>query len=220
MTPPPRTTSRLYFAMVLYPDCPEHMKILDYIKSNDFYTPAVWIRHDPEPVEDDGIEKKEHFHVLYRTLKKSTSSAQVKYFANFVKHIEPISDEYHYAQYMYHGTLDSSTKIQYTVDDVQTNSEKLKSKLFGKTQILRNIGQLINMGKDSCGCVFDFMENVIESPNAEDLLQTYQKYAFTITTGMKQYNEKIERMYAKNEFARDMARLETETIRFGGGNKN
>ena len=75
------------------------------------------------------------------------------------------------------------------------------------------------MGKESCGDIFDFMENVIQSPNADDLLQTYQKYAFTITTGMKQYNEMISRMYAKNEFAREMARIETETIRFDGGNK-
>ena len=74
------------------------------------------------------------------------------------------------------------------------------------------------MGKDSLGDVFDFIETVIESPNADDLLQTYQKYAFTITTGMKQYNEKIKQMYVKNEFAREMARLEMETIRLGGGN--
>lgn len=75
------------------------------------------------------------------------------------------------------------------------------------------------MGKESCGNVFDFMENLIEAPNADDLLQTYQKFSFTLTTGMKQYDEEIKRMYEKNEFARECARLETETIRFGGGKK-
>ena len=75
------------------------------------------------------------------------------------------------------------------------------------------------MGRESCGDVFDFMENVIESPNADELLQTYQKFSFTITTGIKAYGEKIRRLYEKNEFMREMARLETETIRYGGGNK-
>lgn len=219
MTPPPcKSNSHYrYFAMVLYPGCAEHMYLLHYIAEHPYQTAAVWISHRPEPTEDDGVEKKQHFHVLYKVLKNSSPSAQEKYFAGMVKHVEAVSNEYSYAQYMLHDTLGSINKTHYNVDDVFTNDEKLKSKLFGKNQILSNLGTLINMGKESCGVVFDFLENVIESPNADDLLQTYQKYAFTITTGMKQYNDKISRLYAKNEFAREMARLETETIRFGDG---
>lgn len=221
MTPPPSKTSShyRYFAVVLYPDCEEHMYLLHYIAEHPYQTAAVWICHQPEPSEDDGVEKKQHYHVLYKVLKNSSSSAQKKYFAGWIKHVEPVSSEFSYAQYLIHDTPASMNKIHYNVEDVFTNDEKLKSKLFGKNQILRNLGQLINIGKESCGDVFDFMENVIELPNADELLQTYQKYAFTITTGMKQYNEKISRMYAKNEFAREMARIETESIRFGGGNK-
>ena len=221
MTPPlcKSNSHYRYFALVLYPDCDEHMYLLHYIAEHPYQTAAVWICHHPEPSEDDGVEKKQHYHVLYKVLKNSSPSAQEKYFAGWVKHVEPVSSEYSYAQYMIHDTPASMNKIHYNVDDVFTNDEKLKSKLFGKNQILRNLGTLINMGKESCGDVFDFMEYLIESPNADDLLQTYQKYAFTITTGMKQYNEKISRMYAKNEFAREMSRIETETIRFCGGNK-
>ena len=219
MTPPPNKNYHFrYFALVLYPDCNDHMYLLRYIAEHSYQTAAVWICHQPEPSEDDCVEKKQHYHVLYKTLKNSSPSAQEKYFAGLVKHVEPVSSEYSYSQYMIHDTLDSMNKIHYNVDDVFTNDEKLKSKLFGKNQILRNLGTLINMGKESCGDVFDFMENVIESSNADDLLQTYQKFAFTITTGLKQYDEKIRRLYSKNEFAREMARLETEAIRFGGGN--
>lgn len=220
--PPPSCKSNShyrYFALVLYPDCDEHMYLLHYIAEHPYQTAAVWIRHDPELSEDDGVDKKQHFHVLYKTLKNSSPSAQEKYFAGWVKHIEPVSSEYSYAQYIIHDTPASMNKIHYNVEDVFTNDEKLKSKLFGKNQNLRNLGQLINMGKESCGDVFDFMENVIESPNADELLQTYQKFAFTITTGMKQYGDKITRLYEKNEFAREMACLETQTIRFGGCNK-
>ena len=221
MTPPPIKTSShyRYFALVLYPDCEEHMYLLHYIAEHPYQTAAVWICHKPEPLEDDGVEKKQHYHVLYKVLKNSSPSAQEKYFSGWIKHVEPVSSEYSYSQYMIHDTPASMDKIHYNVDDVFTNDEKLKSKLFGKNQILRNLGQLINMGKESCGNVFDFMENVIDSPNADDLLQTYQKFAFTITTGMKQYDEKLTLLYAKNEFARETARRETETIRSGGSNK-
>lgn len=210
--PPPLCKSNShyrYFALVLYPDCDEHMYLLHYIAEHPYQTAAVWICHDPELSEDDVVEKKQHFHVLYKTLKNSSPSAQEKYFAGWVKHIESVSSEYAYAQYIIHDTPASINKIHYTVEDVFTNDEKLKSKLFGKNQNLRNLGQLINMGRESCGDVFDFMENVIQSPNADELLQTYQKFAFTITTGMKQYDDKITRLYEKNELAREMACLET-----------
>lgn len=221
MTPPPKKTNShyRYFALVLYPDCDEHMYLLRYISEHPYHLAAVWICHQPEQSEDDGVEKKQHYHVLYHTLKNSSPFAQEKFFVGWVKHVEPVSSEYAYAQYIIHDTPASMNKIHYNVDDVFTNDEKFKSKLFGKNQILRNLAQLINMGRESSGVVFDFMENVIESPNAEDLLQTYQKFAFTITTGMKQYDEKIKRLYEKNEFMREMARLDTEPIRFGGGNK-
>lgn len=199
MSPPPIKTSSHYrfFALVLYPDCDEHLFLLQYIAEHPYQTAAVWICHQPEPSEDDGVEKKEHYHVLYKVLKNSSPSAQEKYFAGLIKHVEPVSSEYSYAQYIIHDTPASINKIHYNVADVFTNDEKLKSKLFGENKILHNLGQLINMGKESCGDVFDFMENVIESPNADDLLKTYQKFAFTITTGMKQYNEKITLLYAK-----------------------
>lgn len=221
MTPPPKKTNShyRYFALVLYPDCDEHMYLLRYISEHPYHLAAVWICHQPELCEDDAVEKKQHYHVLYKTLKNSSPFAQEKFFVGWVKHVEPVSSEYAYAQYIIHDTPASMNKIHYNVDDVFTNDEKFKSKLFGKNQILRNLAQLINMGRESSGVVFDFMENVIESPNAEDLLQTYQKFAFTITTGMKQYDEKIKRLYEKNEFMREMARLDTEPIRFGGGNK-
>lgn len=221
MTPPPQKNyhSR-FFALVLYPDCNEHMYLLKYIADHPYQTSAIWICHEPEPTEEEGVEKKRHYHVLYKTLKNSSPSAQEKFFAGWIKHIVSVSSEYSYAQYMLHDTPASMGKIRYNVDDILTNDEKLKSKLVGKNQNLRNLGQLINIGKESRGDVFDFMENVIQTPNADDLLQTYQKFAFTITTGMKQYDEKIKRMYAKNEFAREMARLETESIRVGGGNIN
>lgn len=208
MSPPAIKTSSHYrfFALVLYPDCDEHMFLLHYIAEHPYQTAAVWVCHQPEPSEDDGVEKKQHYHVLYKVLKNSSPSAQEKYFAGLIKHVESVRSEYSYAQYMIHDTIASMNKIHYNVDDVFTNDEKLKSKLFGKTQILSNLGQLINMGKESCGDVFDFMENVIESPNADELLQTYQKFAFTITTGLKQYDEKIKRLYAKKEFTRDMDR--------------
>lgn len=220
MTPPPKQNGSHYrfFALVLYPDCGEHMYILKYIEEHPYQTAAIWVSHRPEPSEDEGEEKKQHYHVLYKTLKNSSPLAQEKFFAGMVKHVEPVSSEYSYAQYMIHDTPASINKIHYNVDDVFTNDEKLKSKLFGNNQNLRNLGQLINMGKESCGDVFDFMENVIESPNAEELLLTYQKFAFIITSGLKQYDEKIKRLYAKNEFAREMARLDTEAVRFGGGN--
>lgn len=189
-----------YFALVLYPDCKEHMYLLHYIAEHPYQMAAVWICHQPESSEDDGVENKQHYHLMYKVMKNSSPSAQEKYFVGLLKHVEPVSSEYSYALYMIHDTPASMDKIHYNVDDVFTNDEKFKSKLFGKNQNLRNLGQLINMGKESCGDVFDFMEYVIDSPNADDLLQTYQKYAFTLTTGMKQYSDKISRMNDNNEF--------------------
>lgn len=221
MSPPPSKTSShyRYFALVLYPDSAEHLYLLKYISEHPYQTAAVWICHDPEPSEDDGVEKKQHYHVMYKVLKNSSPSAQKNYFAGLINHVEPVSSEYSYAQYMIHDTVASMNKIHYNVDCVFTNDQKFKAKLFGYNQILSNLGKLINMGKESCGDVFEFLENVIESPNSDELLQIYQKFAFTLTTGMKQYDEKIRRLYAKNEFEHKMERLEAETIRSGGGNK-
>lgn len=140
MTPPPKQNGShyRYFALVLYPDCDEHMYLLKYIEEHPYQTAAVWICHQPEPSEDDGLEKKQHYHVLYKVLKKSSPSAQAKFFAGMVKHVEPVSNEFSYALYLIHDTLESRNKIHYSVDDVFTNDEKFKSKLLGKNQILRN----------------------------------------------------------------------------------
>ena len=68
-----------YFAMILYPDNDDHVRILDYIKNNRvLFEEYAYILHDKDEVEEEEIDtltdglqgtrslKKAHYHVLVR----------------------------------------------------------------------------------------------------------------------------------------------------------
>lgn len=115
------------FACELYPDDPEHLKVLEYIKN---YFEYAYILHDKdlwdeEKVDDDGVTihkvgdlKKPHYHVVLN-FKNARSIEKLKDELG-LKHLETCNF-YFYIRYLIHK--DSPRKYQYSEDEIITNME-------------------------------------------------------------------------------------------------
>lgn len=131
---PPRTRT---FAAVLYPDCTEHMAAFEWIKS---MFRCIWIKHDPE-----SDELKEHIHIMYVCGQLSTASAQVKRFAGWIKHVEPINDRESYAMYMVHGLPQCIVdgKKRYSIEDLK-GDDRLRKPAMGQISNFVQLGDIMD----------------------------------------------------------------------------
>lgn len=188
MTSPPNERQRknTYFAMILYPENSMHMGLLKYIESIDYMCPCIWIKHEAE-----SEEKKEHIHVMYKAPQASTVSSELKFFAGQINHLECVNNPFHYALYMIHGTPESINKKRYELSDIN-GSSKLLQKIFGKTQILRNLENIIDKAIENDGVIFNMIKDIISDENADALLETYNKFSYTIIAGAKQVYENVK----------------------------
>lgn len=179
----PRFYKSQYFAMILYPDeCKEHEFIINYISENTNIFDYIYIVHDPE---EEG--KKKHVHLLYKTLNQSSPLSQRKFFGGLIDYIEPVRDYVSYGQYMIHNTPSSilEGKKRYSVDDVQ-GTQKLKEKLFGKTLILHNLGNILDLVDTTSGNISLVLRDVLSSCNSDSLLSTLTQYQYLIVNASNQ----------------------------------
>lgn len=128
-----------YFTLMLYPDCEEHCRILEYIKAHEHITKYVYILHDKdvwlEDDEDDeneddvelnprgeiGSLKKPHWHVLIKTKIRSVPKSVAKFYG--LKCVLKCNNPVNYMLYMLHDTLQSKQKAQYTYEELQGTDE-------------------------------------------------------------------------------------------------
>lgn len=176
-------TSSQYFGLVLYPDeCEGHKGLIRYIQEHEQFFEYIMIRHEPE---EEG--KKPHVHLMYKIRMRSSPTAQVKYWATWVEHVEPIKNPSSYALYMIHQTPESlmSGKKSYSVDDVQ-GTLKFKENLFGKTAILHNLGKLLNCVSVDCGNISLLIRDCLNDENPDIMLSTLEKYQYLLVNASNQ----------------------------------
>lgn len=110
-----------YFALLLYPDNPDHMDVLDWIQRNESY---VLILHQPE--DDD---KKPHYHLILHFPNARTLNGVQKYFAHEIdSFIRVCTDPYSFIQYMMHNTYECKKKNKsvYSLSDLQGTAELIR----------------------------------------------------------------------------------------------
>lgn len=178
-----------YFGLILYPDeCSGHKGLIEYIQDHPNIYDYVMIEHVGEPLDDEEETRgKNHVHFMYKKTMRASANSECKFWAGWVKHVEPISNPQSYACYMLHDTPQSRVagKTPYTVDQVK-GTPKLITKLFGKTQILRNLGDIIDTAKSVNGDLFDLYDAVLADEHADEKLDVLYKYQHMVICASNQ----------------------------------
>lgn len=132
------------FAMILYPDSTTYdcESIMSDVMSNYDY---AWIKHDKD-VDEDGVLKKEHIHILVSFNSPRKFSWILSRFKQ--THVESISSNVAYLRYMTHSDLDDSTKYIYPDSDLHM-STKFKS-IYEKEIKEINLIDLVNEFNSYC----------------------------------------------------------------------
>ena len=148
------------FAMILYPDSSTYdceTLLADVISNYEF----AWIKHDKD-VDEDGVLKKEHIHILV----SFSSPRKLSWILSRFKqtHVESISSISSYLRYMTHSDLEDSTKYIYPDSDLHMSS-KFKS-IYEKEVKEINLIDLVN----------DFNSYCLE----QDLNANYKNFVFWI----------------------------------------
>lgn len=186
-----------YFAFILYPDCPEHVKILEYVRGylSDIMDVA-YILHDrdrwAEDVLDDcqllhkqGDVKKAHYHVIYRP-NTSTVAGQIKFWGGVLEKIVGVENIQGQMIYLLHKDFLSKInefKAEYSLDELHC-SDKWKAYVVGQNSHFIELADLVDIIDRSphgtvgdlvrylsCTLPFDSLEN---STNTMQVLRQYQ----------------------------------------------
>ena len=172
------------FGMILYSDSTAYdcESILSDVISNYEF---AWIKHDKD-VDEDGVLKKEHIHVLV----SFNSPRKLSWILSRFKqsHIEIISSNSAYLRYMTHSDSDDSTKYIYPDSDLHLSS-KFKA-IFDKDVKHINIVSLVTEYYLYC--------------NKENLRPCYSDFVFWIAASHDSYITDVLRFaYALKNIIRD-----------------
>lgn len=195
-----------YFAFILYPDCPEHVKILEYVRGylSDIMDVA-WILHDRDRWSDDVYEgcqllhkqgdvKKPHYHVVYRP-NTSTVAGQIKFWSGLLGKVVGVENIQGQLIYLLHKDFSSKLnefKAEYSPDELHC-SDKWKSYVVGQNSHFVELSDLVDIIDRSphgtvgdlvrylsCTLPFDTLEN------ASLTMQTLRQYQGLICTHSNQ----------------------------------
>ena len=111
-------------AMLLYPDCPEHVQAIEKIKESYDY---ALILHDKD-CDDDGVVKKAHWHVVLRFKNQNWNSSVSKDLGIDINYIQKVKNFDNALMYLIH--YNDSDKYQYDISEVKGNlKNRLKEKI-------------------------------------------------------------------------------------------
>ena len=187
-----------YFAFILYPDCEEHKKILEYVKGflSDIMDVAYILHNrdkwDEDAYDDDGNiihkkgdSKKPHYHVVYHP-RRSTVAGQIKFWGGLISHIEGVSNIQGQMIYLLHKDFPSKLnefKAEYSPDELHC-SDKWKAFVVGQNSHFVELSDFVDIIERSphgtigdlvrylsCTLPFDSLEN---STNTMQVLRQYQ----------------------------------------------
>lgn len=186
-----------YFAFILYPDCPEHIKILEYVRGylSDIMDVA-WILHDRDRwaenvsegdqlLHKQGDLKKPHYHVVYRP-NMSTVAGQIKFWGGLLNNVVGVENIQGQIIYLLHKDFPSKLnefKAEYTPEELHC-SDKWRAYVVGQNSHfveLTDIVDIIDRSPHgtvgdlvrylSCTLPFDSLEN---ATNTMQVLRQYQ----------------------------------------------
>lgn len=195
-----------YFAFILYLDCPEHIKILEYVRGylSDIMDVA-WILHDRDRWSEDvseggqllhkqGDVKKPHYHVVYRP-NTSTVAGQMKFWGGLLGKIVGVENIQGQMIYLLHKDFPSKLnefKAEYSPDELHC-SDKWKAYVVGQNSHFVELSDLVDIIDRSphgtvgdlvrylsCTLPFDTLEN------ASLTMQTLRQYQGLICTHSNQ----------------------------------
>lgn len=137
-----------WIGYMLYPDCPEHMQYLTYIKDVAKF-PYIFIKHfgekKPLLLVENSFQNfvpistipdpvgKDHIHFLCKFPDKITATGAVNYSAGVVHYAEVISSMYSMTTYLLHTDFHSMQlgKRVYTLNDLHYSDASLIAQFFG-----------------------------------------------------------------------------------------
>lgn len=186
-----------YFAFLLYPDCPEHLKILEYVRGylSDIMDVA-WILHDRDRWTEDVCEgdqllhkkgdvKKPHYHVVYRP-NTSTVAGQIKFWGGLLDKVVGVENIQGQMIYLLHKDFPSKInefKAEYSPDELHC-SDKWKAYVVGQNSHFVELTDLVDIIDRSphgtvgdlvrylsCTLPFDSLEN---SSHTMQVLRQFQ----------------------------------------------
>ena len=195
-----------YFAFLLYPDCPEHLKILEYVRGylSDIMDVA-WILHDRDRWSDDVFEgdqllhkkgdvKKPHYHVVYRP-NTSTVAGQIKFWGGLLDKVVGVENIQGQMIYLLHKDFPSKLnefKAEYSPDELHC-SDKWKAYVVVQNSHFVELSDLVDIIDRSphgtvgdlvrhlsCTLPFDTLEN------SSHTMQTLRQYQGLICTHSNQ----------------------------------
>lgn len=189
-----------FFGMMLYPqEDKNHVRIIEYIKEQHqmgFYE-YVYIEHKAE-----SEDKKDHVHMMYKRKTRVAVVNELKFWAGWVDHVEPIYDPSAYVMYMLHKTPQAraENKIPYLVPDLVTSSHKFLGKLIGNSNFIE-FGEVLRIAREVGGDIMEMLEYISEHENGDALLEVLQSHNHLFVAGCNQlYNRGMKGVYKiKNE---------------------
>lgn len=216
-----------YFAFILYPDCPEHIKIFEYVRGylSDIMDVA-WILHDRDRWSEDvseggqllhkqGDEKKPHYHVIYRP-NTSTVAGQIKFWGGLLGKVVGVENIQGQMIYLLHKDFLSKInefKAEYSPDELHC-CDKWRAYVVGQNSHFVELSDLVDIIDRSphgtvgdlvrylsCTLPFDTLEN------SSHTMQTLRQFQGLICTHSNQVHG-IRKSFALDGLS-DM--LDTET---------
>lgn len=117
--PPNYNGKTRVWLLMLYPDCPEHVKIMEQIPKD--FPQAIWAVHDMD-VKETGELKKEHVHyVLYfsSAVFKTHITSKYDWYEDIDRFVRPASIIKKRVRYLLH--YDDPDKFQYPIQYLEGN---------------------------------------------------------------------------------------------------
>lgn len=154
---PPRST---FWTLQLYPDCPEHEKIVELLKSH-YQSDFVGILHDKDVANEGYIAEhpetkyglgeliKPHWHILFRTNSRCGVDKVSAIFGVPTHMIEPVRSAGTYAQYLLHrdfGTMLKGYKHVYDSSELFGRLSCVANQ-FDNEEIWEQVMELVNAGQ-------------------------------------------------------------------------
>lgn len=196
-----------YFGFDLYPDCDEHMQILEYIrKTLSQIMDCAWILHDKDRWDKDvadgdgniihykGDPKKAHYHVVYHP-SRSTIAGQIKFWGGILDHIEGINNIQGQMLYLVHWDFPSKIneyKFEYSLDELHC-CDKWKAFLVGHNAHFAQLDEIFDvLEKSPHGSLVDLFHYLRcsaafeNSENMANLTATLARFQGLICTASNQ----------------------------------
>lgn len=135
------------WALLLYPDCEEHMVALDRLANGDY--DYIGILHDKD-VEDDGALKKAHYHICLRYPNAVVKGSVARSLGIQENYLGKINNWKKATQYLIHYNDDD--KYQYDI-----------SELIGSRHLIDELIKTLSTERDEVSKVIDIIDYVDSS---------------------------------------------------------